>query len=158
MRTNYEYHSLDEVGKSFMDGSLQLRFGFERKLYTDTNRYLIANFNKVAKWIKDNCPKLNGKFRLPHNPYYWVELAVEDGKAYLQYGSHGWGWDLALSAEETAVMSQGSMQRNPYAFKGRQFVRNNRLEEFLSNWKNIKEQIIAANRVQTNVYSESFEV
>jgi hypothetical protein len=48
------------------------------------------------------------------------------------------------------------MQRNAYAFLGVLFFRNERLEEFLSQWPYIKQQIIAKNDIQRNVFSNTF--
>ena len=69
-------------------------------------------------------------------------MVVKNGKAYLQTGSHGWGYDIQLSTTETALLVSGSEQRIPYAYTT-QFFRNDRLLEFLENWKMIKQQIIA---------------
>jgi hypothetical protein len=126
------------------------------KLSDKLNPTLLANFKKVCKWIKDNCPNLNGKFQCRHNPYYKIHLIVEDGKAYLCEGSHDYGYSTYLSATETAVYTQGSCQSAPYAFHNVYFFRNDRLEEFLSQWQSIKQCIIAKNIVQSNVYSANF--
>lgn len=130
---------------------------YEQRMLESTNKMLIANFNKVAKWIEENCPHLNGEFSCRHNPYYWIQLVVEDGKAYLETGSHGYGYSLALSTTETATLSSGSMQCTPHAFNGLQFFRNDRLEEFLKQWQSIKAEIIAENASQRNVFSDQFE-
>ena len=130
---------------------------YEERLLEETNEVLVENFNKVAKWIQENCPHLNGKFSCRHNPYYWIKLVVEEGKAYLEEGDHGYGYSLALSTTETATFSRGSMQRTPYAFQGLQFFRNDRLEEFLKQWPSIKEDIIVENASQRNVFSDDFE-
>jgi hypothetical protein len=130
---------------------------YESRLLSQTPKVLVNNFNKVAKWITENCPNLNGKFECHHNPNYWIKLVVEDGKAYLECGSHGYGYDLALSTTETATFSRGSAQSTPNAFEGVQFFRSDRLEEFLSQWQEIKRLVIAKNEVQCNVYSEDFE-
>ena len=61
-----------------------------------------------------------------------------------------------LSTTETAVYTQGSCQSAPYAFHNVFFFRNDRLEEFLSQWQSIKQNIIAKNVVQSNVYSADF--
>lgn len=130
---------------------------YERRMMESTNKVLISNFNKVAKWIEENCPHLNGEFSCRHNPYYWIQLVVEDGKAYLETGSHGYEYSLALSTTETATLSSGSMQCTPNAFNGLQFFRNDRLEEFLKQWQSIKERVILENASQRNVFSEHFE-
>jgi len=129
---------------------------YEENLLKKANPMLIRNFNKVAKWVAENCPKLNGEFRCEHNPYYWIQLVVENGKAYLEYGDHGYSFSLAMSMEETATMATGSCQRKPYAFKGIQFFRNDKLEEFLKQWSAIKRKVIAENSIQSNVYSDDF--
>jgi hypothetical protein len=130
---------------------------YELQLKNKTNVSLLNNFFKCADWIEENCPKLNGEFKCEHNPYYWIKLVVENGKAYLECGSHGWRFDFALSQTETAIFSRGSMQDLPYAFEGKHFFRNDRLEEFLSQWKTIKSQIVSANNIQTAIYDENFE-
>ena len=130
---------------------------YESRLLSQTPKVLVSNFNKVAKWITENCPNLNGEFECRHNPYYWIKLVVEDGKAYLECGSHGYGYDLALSTTETATFTRGSSQSTPNAFEGVQFFRSDRLEEFLSQWQEIKKLVISKNEVQCNVYSEDFE-
>jgi hypothetical protein len=130
---------------------------YEWRLFTETNKMLVSNFNKVANWIKENCPKLNGKFQCRHNPYYWIQVVIEDGKAYLEEGSHGYGYDIAMSQTETATFSRGSSQKNPHAYDGVQFFRNDRMEVFLKQWPEIKEKIISENKSQMNVFSEDFE-
>lgn len=130
---------------------------YERRLLANTNKVLIANFNKVAKWIEKNCPHLNGEFNCRHNTYYWIRLVVEDGKAYLEEGSHGYGYSMALSTTESATFTRGSMQCTPHAYKGHQFFRDDMLEEFLKQWKSIKEFVIAENAAQSSVFSTDFE-
>lgn len=130
---------------------------YARNLLEKSNKTLISNFNKVAKWIEENCPHLNGKFGCQHNPYYWIKLVVEDGKAYLEEGSHGYEYTLALSTTETATFSRGSMQSTPLAFQGIQFFRNKMLEEFLKQWQSIKEDVILENTLQRNVFSDDFK-
>lgn len=88
--------------------------------------------------IEENCPKLNGVFECRFNTYYWIKLVVENGKSYLECGSHGSDFTYALSKTETATFSRGSMQSKPYAYKDTFFFRNERLEEFLSQWETIK--------------------
>lgn len=131
--------------------------GYESRLLAQTPKVLVSNFNKVAKWIEENCPSLTEEFSCRHNPYYWIKLVVEDGKAYLEEGSHGYGYSVAMSTTETATFTRGSMQCTPNAFEGVQFFRKDRLEEFLSQWQEIKKFVIAKNKVQCNVYSEDFE-
>lgn len=130
---------------------------YARRMLENTNKVLISNFNKVAKWIEENCPHLNGEFSCRHNPYYWIKLVVEDGKAYLEEGSHGYGYEMALSTTESATFARGSMQCTPHAFNGLQFFRNDRLEEFLKQWPSIKESVILENASQRNVFSDDFE-
>jgi hypothetical protein len=129
----------------------------EDSLLKNTNKTMINNFNKVAKWIETNCPHLNGKFKTSHNMYGWVTLVVEDGKAYLECGSHGYGFDIALSATETATIVTGSCQTTPSAFLGKQFFKNDDLEKFLKEWKDIKRKVITENENQCNAYSDDFE-
>ena len=154
MARKYEYHTFDETCQG-MKG-LTRRFGYEQVLFEKTNIVLMTNFLKCAQWVEENCPNLNGEFSCYHEPYHWTKLVVEDGKAYLEYGSHGWDFSIALSRSETAVFSRGSQQSLPYAFNNCHFFRNDALEEFLSQWGVIKERIICANRVQTKVFSEDF--
>ena len=131
--------------------------GYEDSLLKNTNKTMISNFNKVAKWIETNCPHLNGKFKTSHDMYGWVTLVVEYGKAYLERGSHGYGFDIALSTTETATMTTGSCQSIPSAFLGKQFFKNEELEKFLKEWKDIKAKVIAENENQCNAYSDDFE-
>ena len=158
MKRTYDYKDINEMGlaQHFTDGIARPRFRNELSQIENTNKVLLSNFFKCADWITENCPTLNGTFNCMHNPYHWTRIVVEDGKAYLEYGSHGWGFDIALSATETAVMSRGSMQSNPYAFRNIHFFRNDALEEFLSQWYSIKTAIQCANRVQCGVFSEDF--
>lgn len=158
MRT-FEYHDINEMGRAewYIDNIARPRFSGEQKMIEQTNPQLLANFMKVAKWIEENCPNLNGEFSCRHNPFYKIDLIVENGKAYLCYGSHSVGYALYLSSTETAVYSQGSCQGNPYAFEGIFFYRNDMLEEFLSQWRTIKDRIIMANKVQRRVYDENFQ-
>lgn len=158
MARNYQYHEITEMGspKMFMDNKPHPRFGYEIKMLENTNPQLMTNFFKVAQWIEENCPNLNGKFECRHNPYYKIHLNVENGKAYLETGSHSPSYECSLSTTETAVYTQGSCQGAPYAFKDKFFFRNDRLEEFLSQWPFIKTQIINKNKAQNRVYSNNF--
>ena len=156
---NYKYFDINEESNhGTIDGKFHPRFGYEKNLLQKSNTILVGNFNKVAKWIEENCPTLNGEFECRHNPYHWVKIVVENGKAYLECGSHGYDFSIALSTTETAVFTRGSMQDQPYAFDGCQFFRNDYLEEFLSQWQSIKVRVIGKNNTQSKVYSESFEV
>lgn len=152
----YEYHDIDEITRNTISGNPALRFSWENGLLERVNETLINNFFKCASWIEENCPNLNGEFKCRHNPYYWIKLVVENGKAYLEEGSHGYSFELALSTTETARMTTGSMQSTPYAFFGKFFFRNDCLEEFLSQWGSIKNMIAAKNNVQSRVFSEEF--
>lgn len=143
MRNDYQFYDINTRS-------------YEKGMLDKTNPILIKNFLKVCSWIKENCPTLNGKFDCPHNPYHWIRLVVEDGKAYLEEGSHGYGFSTALSSTETAVFSRGSMQSNPYAFNGSLFFSNIRLEEFLKNWAGIKPYLTAEYKRQSRVFSEDF--
>ena len=132
-------------------------FVYEYGLLKRTNKTLVMNFNKIAKWIEENCPRLTAKFMAVENSRYWVKLIVESGKAYLEEGSWGYRFSTALSSSETAVMTAGSSQVIPYAFKGVQFFDNEKLEGFIKNWHTIKPKVINENEKQTNAYSEDFE-
>lgn len=156
--TSFEYHEINEMGNesSFIDNIARPRFRNQIKMVEDTNPTLMANFFKVAEWIKENCPNLNGTFSCRHNFYHKIDLIVENGKAYLCEGSHNNGYSTYLSTTETAIYTQGSCQSAPYAFHNIFFFRNDRLEEFLSQWQSIKQNIIAKNVVQSNVYSADF--
>lgn len=156
MRKNYAYGNIYDKHISSVSGELCYRFSYEVKLLATTNATLMRNFLKVAEWIKTNCPTLNGEFKCKHAVYHWTKLVVENGKAYLETGSHGWGFDIALSTTETATFTRGSCQEFPHAFKKALFFRNDRLEEFLTQWPNIKAQVVAKNNVQRNVFSETF--
>lgn len=138
-------------------GELCYKHSWERGLLEKVNKKLVANFNKVAKWIEENCPNLNSKFSCSHDPYYWIQLVVENGKAYLEYGSHGYDYELAMSTTESATFLRGSNQCTAYAYDGIQFFRNNALEEFLKEWGSIKERVILENRAQSLVFSDNFE-
>ena len=126
-------------------------------MLSKTDKTLLANVNKCFKWIEENCEGLSGEFNAVSDPYYWLKLVIEDGKAYLEYGSHGWGYDVSMSLTETAVFSRGSMQGTPYAFKGAQFFRNDRMETFLISWgKFLKSQIIKERDTKRSVRSANF--
>ena len=157
MRT-FEYHDINEMGKPqwYMDGKAHPRFSYEQKMISETNPNLIANVMKVIARIKENCHNLNGEIHCRHNPYYKIHLIVKNGKAYLCEGSHSCGYATYLSAEESATYSQGSCQGAPYAFKGIYFFRNDRLEEFLSQWSSIKSEVTIKNKLQENVFSSEF--
>lgn len=152
----FDFKNLDEVTISAVNGKPCYRYLYERGLFEKTDKTLLNNFNKVAVWIKENCPNLNGEFSFGNNPYYWIRLTIENGKAYLETGSHGYGYDIALSVTETATFSRGSNQSTPHAYSA-QFFRNDRLEEFLRQWKSIKARIIKENAEQSYVFSSSFE-
>lgn len=152
----FSYKDIYEQGIGTFSGKLCYEHNVELDCYQNVNKSLIDNFNKVAHWIKENCPHLNGKFKCKHNPYYWISLVVEDGKAYLEEGSHGYGYSLALSTTETASFSRGSCQSMPYAFKV-QFFPNSRLEEFLKQWSEIKLKVKAEYDNQSYVLSDRFE-
>ena len=156
MRTNYSPRNIDETHYSDYCGKVVSRFSYEKNLLADTNPTLIRNFLRVCDWIATNCPNLNGIFNCSHDVYSWVRLVVEDGKTYLECGSHGWGWDIALSSTETAVMNPASMQKNPYAFKGNLFFKNNHLEKFLKEWSVIKQKVVDENNRQMLAFSDDF--
>ena len=159
MRKNYEIHDINEMGNPnmFMDKKAHHRFGYQRRIKDATDSNLLNNFFKCAKWVEENCPNLNGKFPCRHEVYHWTRLVVENGKAYLEYGSHGYGFEFALSLTETAYVSTGSCQSKPYAFPNIFFFRNDALEEFLRQWQSIKSDIISTNAIQRKVFSEEFE-
>lgn len=155
---SFEFHDINEMGnpEMFIDKKAHPRFSRELGLLARTNKTLIANFHKVCEWIEENCPNLNGKFECRHNPFYKIHLIIENGKAYLCTGTHSYGYEFCLSKTETATYSQGSCQGKPYGFKDTFFYRNDRLEEFLSQWESIKREIILKNNMQSRVYSENF--
>lgn len=159
MRKNYEWHDINEMGSPnmSMDGKSHPRFRFQQNMVGRTNNNLLSNFFKCAKWVEENCPNLNGKFPCRHEVYHWTRLVVENGKAYLEYGSHGYGFEFALSLTETAYMTTGSCQSRPYAFENIFFFRDDALEEFLSQWQSIKNSILSENAVQRKVFSNEFE-
>ena len=129
---------------------------YEKNLADNLNPTLLANFKKVCKWIKENCPNLNGEFHCNHNPYYKIHLIVKKGEAYLCEGSHGWGYAHYLFDGGSAVYSQGSCQGAPYGYNNIYAFRNDRLEEFLSQWTYIKSQVISRNTMQNSVYGDDF--
>lgn len=141
---NYDYRNITEMRC------------YEKNLLEKTNKTLIDNFNKVAKWIECNCPNLNGEFKCYHQVYHWTKLVIENGKAYLEYGSHGYDFEIALSTTETALFTRGSMQGRAIAYK-LQFFRNDALEEFLTQWSHIKDSVIIKNAVQNKVFSSDFQ-
>lgn len=145
MRKCYDYERFDATSCCF-----------DARLHRELNPTLLSNFFKCAKWIEENCPNLNGEFRCKHDPYGWTKLVVENGKAYLECGSHGYDFSYALSTTETATFSRGSCQTRPRAYRNVFFFRNDGLEEFLSQWIEIKQKIIVANRVQSAVFSDNF--
>lgn len=155
----FEEKDLYEMGEPhmFMDGKARPRFSYEQRVINDTNQQLLANFQKVAAWIKANCPKLNGEFHCRHQVYHKTDLTVVDGIAYLQHGSHAAGYQWTLSEFGTDHYSQGSCQHAPYRFSGHYGMPNGVLEEFLTQWPEIKSQIVSANAVQTRVFSNDFE-
>ena len=152
----YIYKDIYEQGIGTFSGKLCYKYPTELATYQNVNHKLIENFNKVAHWIEENCPHLNGRFDCNHNPYYWISLVVEDGKAYLEKGSHGYDFDTALSASDTAVFTRGSNQSIPCAFEV-QFFPNKRLEEFLKQWNEIKLSVKAEYNKQSYVFSDEFE-
>ncbi len=152
----FSYKDIYEQGIGSFSGKLCYEHPTELKTYQNVNKNLIRNFNKVAHWIEENCPHLNGSFKCKHNPYYWINLVVEDGKAYLEEGSHGYDYSLALSTTETASCSRGSCESTPYAFNV-QFFPNSRLEEFLKEWREIKLKVKAEYDSQSYVFSDTFE-
>ena len=145
------YKDIYEQGIGTFSGKLCYEYTSELADYQNVNKKLVENFNKVAHWIEENCPHLNGKFdcRKKHDPYQWLRLVIEDGKAYLEVGSHGESYAYAMSTTETA---RGSS----YAFKV-QFFSNELLEEFLKNWSDIKLLVKAEYDKQSYVFSDEFE-
>lgn len=158
MRKYYIPQDINETTISEVSGKLCKKFGYENNLLKQVNENLINNFFKCAKWIEENCPSLNGEFRCRHQPYHWTKLIVENGKAYLEYGSHGYSFEIALSTTETAYKSTGAYLANTYAFENVFFFRNDALEEFLSQWATLKFEIISKYRTQSDIYSIDFKV
>ena len=156
-RKNYDYYDINEQQIGSYSGTLCYRHSVEKRMLDEADPILIENFVKVAKWIKKCYPRLNGEFRCKHNPFYWIKLVVENGKAFLECGSHGWDYDVALSETETATFSRGSMQNRAYAFHGQLFFRNSLLEEFLTQWPTIKSSVQIEGRAQRLVHSREFE-
>ena len=152
----FSYKDIYERGIGTFSGKMCYKHPTELKAYESVNKNLIDNFNKVAHWVEENCPNLNGTFKCRHNPYYWISRVVENGKAYLEEGSHGYDYSLALSTTETASFSRGSCQGIPYAFNV-QFFPNARLEEFLKQWGDIKSAVMAEYDNQSYVLSDRFE-
>lgn len=105
MRKYYMPQDINKTTISEVSGKLCKEFGYQNNLLKQVNENLINNFFKCAKWIEENCPSLNGEFRCRHQPYHWTKLIVENGKAYLEYGSHGYSFEIALSTTETAYKS-----------------------------------------------------
>lgn len=159
MARNYTSHDLNEMGnpKMFVDNKPHHRFNYERGLLEKTNRTLVENFQKCARWIEENCPGLNGEFNCEHNTYHWTKIVVEDGKAYLETGSHGYPFDMAISLTETATASPGSCSSEKFAFKNCFFFRNDRLEEFLGQWQRIKYAICREYEKYKNIYDSGFQ-
>lgn len=158
MRKYYIPQDINETTISEVSGKLCKKFGYENNLLKQVNENLINNFFKCAKWIEENCPSLNGEFPCRHQPYHWTKLIVENGKAYLEYGSHGYSFEIALSTTETAYKSTGAYLANTYAFENVFFFRNDALEEFLSQWATLKFEIISKYRTQSDIYSIDFKV
>lgn len=158
MRKYYMPQDINKTTISEVSGKLCKEFGYQNNLLKQVNENLINNFFKCAKWIEENCPSLNGEFRCRHQPYHWTKLIVENGKAYLEYGSHGYSFEIALSTTETAYKSTGAYMANTYAFENVFFFRNDALEEFLSQWTTLKFEIISKYRTQSDIYSIDFKV
>lgn len=158
MRKYYMPQDINKTTISEVSGKLCKEFGYQNNLLKQVNENLINNFFKCAKWIEENCPSLNGEFRCRHQPYHWTKLIVENGKAYLEYGSHGYSFEIALSTTETAYKSTGAYMANTYAFENVFFFRNDALEEFLSQWATLKFEIISKYRTQSDIYSIDFKV
>lgn len=141
--------------RKFWKGSLNDNC-YEKTLFNSTNQQLLGNVLKCFKWVKDNCPNLSGIYDCRFNSYYWLRLVVENGKAYLEYGSHGYDYSIALSLTETLTFTRGSMQQIAYGYD-ELFFRNDRMEEFLSQWHSIKNSIVADNERKNKIYSDSFQ-
>lgn len=158
MRKYYKPQDINEVVISKISGKPCKHFDYPNRLLTQVDERLLNNFLKCAKWIEENCPSLNGEFPCRHQVYHWTKLVVENGKAYLEYGSHGYSFEIALSNTETAYKSTGAYMANTHAFENVFFFRNDALEEFLSQWSMIKIEIIAKYRTQCKIYSDNFQV
>ena len=156
MRKYYIPQNINE--STIINGKPCKKFVYQNNLLQKVNENLINNFFKCAKWIEENCSSLNGEFRCRHQPYHWTKLIVENGKAYLEYGSHGYSFEIALSTTETAYKSTGAYVVNTYAFENVFFFRNDALEEFLSQWATLKFEIISKYRTQSDIYSIDFKV
>lgn len=156
----YKFADINEIGPAwrFIDGKPHPNYGYEQRLLANTDPRLVENFHKVCDWIAKNCPTLIGEFPCEHRVYYWLTLKVEDGKAYLEKGSHGHSlFECAISRTESATAHPGSCSSEMTAFDGVFFFFNERLEEFLKQWPSIKQRVFAEYKAQSNVYSSNFE-
>jgi hypothetical protein len=86
-----------------------------------------------------------------------LKFIVENGKAFLECGSWGWGFDIALSNTETATFVRGSMQRWPQSFSNVFFFHNHLLVNFLQEWSTIKNTLIEQEQKQTLIFSDDFQ-
>lgn len=153
---NYINKDINEMGSHFRTGEPVYRYDYQRNIINSTNHALLENFFKCAKWVKEHYPKISDTFHTSHDPYFKLDLIVENGIAILAYGSHSAGYEWYLSELGTAYYSQGSMQSVPYLFADTYGFRNDKLEKFLSEWQTIKSLIISRGNVIDSIYNESF--
>lgn len=154
-KEDYKVCDLDEkmIGLS---GNEVFRFDYERRAILACNKTLVDNFFKCAKWIKEHYPEMTETFQTAHDPYFKVDLIVENGVATLASGSHGSGYTWYLSELGTGYYTQGSEQRMPYLFENVFGFNEDRLVKFLSEWGDIKEQITIRGNRLSKIYSEEF--
>lgn len=139
-----------------LDGNERFRFDYERKVILACNKTLVDNFFKCAKWIKEHYPEMTETFQTAHDPYFKLDLIVENGVATLATGSHANGYEWYLSELGTGHYTQGSEQRKPYLFENVFGFRETRLVKFLSEWGNIKDMITIRGERMNKIYSEEF--
>lgn len=130
---------------------------YQLKHINDYQQKLVKNFLKCCEWVKDNAEgeTIDG-IRMPHQVYYKIEVEVEDGELYVSYGSHGAGFEIRMSRFGSDVMVQGSEQHTPYRYENVHCGREDRIEEFLQNWTNVKQQILNTIDMRKRLSSDDF--
>lgn len=130
---------------------------YEYRMIEKTNQQLMNNFHKCCSWVAENCPNLNITIKCKGDNDKWLKFIVENGKAFLECGPWGWGFDIALSNTETATFVRGSMQRRPQSFNNVFFFHNHLLVNFLQEWSTIKNTLIEQEQKQTLIFSDDFQ-
>ena len=134
---------------------------------------LVNAWTKIRKYCEENLAGTpNGIVaKFPHNPYYWMLLAVDsNGEPQLHYGGHGWGTDDLIVRDSQMEFSPASMEGNLANMTSRsnkcshttaeyfeimetksasrvadlltgRRTRFNALEELVNNWKMLKAQL-----------------